>query len=87
MIELSNGLLLFAGGLLMTAFIITMAAMVRFKDVLIKLVILEVVTNLLMAAIGLWAYITQQTVLLDVCLSLALIMFLGIVAYYQFLKN
>lgn len=71
--------------LLIIASIIAIASLIRFSSILIKLVVLELLTNLLMAGIALWALINHQPVFIDICLTLALIMFLGVVAYYQFL--
>ncbi len=69
------------------AFIISIASMIKFPSILIKLIVLEVITNLLMAGVALWALVNHQAIFIDICLTLALIMFLGIVAYYQFLAK
>ena len=71
--------------LTLLAGIISIASLVRFSSILIKLVAIEVLTNLLIAGIALWALIHNQPIFTDICLTLALIMFLGVVAYYQFL--
>ena len=73
--------------LLSIAGIISLVSIIKFKSFLIKLVILEVLTNLLMACIVLWALIYNRPVLIDACLTLTLIMFLGVVAYYQYLSG
>lgn len=70
---------------LVSALLITVYSIIRFSSILIKLVALEVLTNLLMAGTSVWALINKQPVFIDVCITLALIMFLAIVAYYQFL--
>ena len=74
-----------AAFLISLAGLISIISLIKFSSILIKLVIIEVLTNLLMASIALWSLIHQQPVFIDVCLPLALIMFLGVVAYYQFL--
>ena len=70
---------------LLIALFIILYSIVRFSSTLFKLVALEVLTNLLMAGIAIWALIKRQPIFIDVCLTLALIMFLAVVAYYQFL--
>lgn len=79
------GLLNIAIGFSLLAFFIILYSIVRFSSILVKLVVLEMLTNLLMAGIAIWALITRQPIFIDVCLTLALIMFLAVVAYYQFL--
>ena len=72
------------GFIVLTA-ILAIASLIRFKSILIKLIIIEILTNLLMASIAVWALIYHQPILTDICITLALIMFLGVVAYYQYL--
>lgn len=82
---MTEWIIFFAIILILLAGIISLVSLVRFPSILIKLVVMEVLTNLLMAIIALWALIFKQPVFIDACLALALIMFLGVVAYYQFL--
>lgn len=72
--------------ILSCAFVLLLFTMVKQRSILSKLVVLEVITNLLMAAIALWSLETRHIVYIDICLTIALMMFLGIVAYYQYLK-
>lgn len=73
--------------LLAITFILTFASIMRFSSILIKLVCLEVITNLLLAAIAIWADIHHAAVFIDIGLTLSLIMFLGVVAYYRYLYS
>lgn len=66
---------------------ITITGLLYFKSVLIKLIILEVLTHLIISSIALWSLVNNQSIFIDVCLPLALIMFLSIVAYYQFILS
>lgn len=65
--------------------VISLISLIRFSSILIKLIVIEVLTNLLMAGIALWALMYNQPIFIDICLPLALIMFLGMGSYYQFL--
>lgn len=85
MAELSEWITYCAIALLLIAGIISITSLIRFKSILIKLVIIEVLTNLLTAGIALWALIYKKSIFIDICLPLSLIMFLGVVAYYQYL--
>lgn len=49
-----------------------------------KLVCLEILANLIIAAFALLAIVRNQAVIVDVCLAVALIMFLSNVAYCQY---
>jgi len=49
------------------------------------LVILEMLANILLASIAIWAALHQVVVFLDICIALALILFLSNVAYCQFI--
>lgn len=64
---------------------ITIVALLYFKPILTKLIILEIFTHLIISSIALWSLANNQSIFIDVCLPLALIMFLSIVAYYQFI--
>lgn len=67
------------------AFIITLITVSRFKEILIKLVALEVLVNLFICGIGIWTLHIKLSLLLDICIALSLIMFLSTVACCQFL--
>ncbi len=71
--------------LILSAGIITLLSLIKSSSILVKLVATEVITNLIMASIALWALLHNQPIFIDACLALALIMFLGVVAYYQLL--
>lgn len=59
----------------------------RCKSILIKLVALEVLVNLFICCVSIWAARIHFVSLLDICIALSLIMFLGTVAYCQFLMR
>lgn len=59
----------------------------RTKELLIKLVALEVLVNLFICGIGIWALYIHFPLLLDICIALSLIMFLSTAAYCQFLMT
>ncbi|MBB72185.1 MAG: cation:proton antiporter [Legionellales bacterium] len=73
--------------ILALATLIALASLVKFDSVLLKLVALEVLTNILLAGVALWALVFAKPVFIDLCLTLALIMFLGVVAYFQHLSD
>jgi multicomponent Na+:H+ antiporter subunit F len=85
MLMLEAGLLALAISLLILALIFVLVSIVRFSDILVKLVALEVLVNLLIGAIAIWAWQKQQVILLDVCIALTLVMFLATVAYAQYI--
>ncbi|MEM9242489.1 MAG: monovalent cation/H+ antiporter complex subunit F [Pseudomonadota bacterium] len=67
------------------AVLLTLLAVWRFADILVKLVALEVLVNLFICGVGIWALHIHFSALLDICIALSLIMFLSTVAYLQFL--
>lgn len=71
---------------IIAAIVLAVIAIFKYQSIIIKLIVLEVITNLLMASCALWAYHENNVVYIDVCLTLALIMFLGSVAYFYFLS-
>lgn len=73
--------------LLSIAMIMAIIAIFYYRSILLKAIIQEVISHLLMVFIALLALVKQQVVFIDVCLCFALIMFLGMVAYYQYLSN
>lgn len=84
--ELSTWIMYIAILLVIIACIIAISSLIKFSTILVKLLVLELLTNLLMASTMLWAVITHQPVFTDICLTLALIMFLGAVAFFYFLS-
>ena len=82
----SDLFLLVAVGEVFIAGVLAIVALCVFKSIYAKLVVVEVLTNLMLAVIALWALYTRQPLFIDVCIALALIMFLGVVAYYQYLS-
>lgn len=70
---------------MMLSGLVSVISIMRTSTFLVKLVVIEVITNLLMAGIALWALLNNQPVFIDICLTTALIMFLGMVAYFQFI--
>lgn len=57
----------------------------RSENILIKLVALEVMVNLFICGVGIWAVQIRFYFLIDICIALSLIMFLSTIAYCQFL--
>lgn len=86
MLKINFYLLLSAKVLFFTSFIILLLALIKSDSILSKLVILEVLANVLIAVIALWAYQNNITMALDICIPIALIMFLSNVAYCYFLS-
>ena len=80
-------ILLVFGIILGLSVLITLLAMVIRSDNWVRLVSLEVLANLLISLIALWALVIHAETLLDICLALALIMFLSTVAYCQYLSR
>lgn len=72
---------------LIASFLLALISCWRFEDVLTKLVSLEVLANIFICGIGMWAVYTKFSMLLDICIALSLIIFLSTVAYCQFLLN
>ncbi len=87
MIIVSSLILYIAISLIIAAVLIAFYLLVRLTSLLNKLLALEILVNLLMAGIALWALISNQPVYIDVCLTMALIMFLAVVAYFKFLMS
>jgi len=87
MILLNKLLIHLAALILGITVLLALVNLVLAKATLIKLVILEVVANLILAAICIFSVIYQYYIYLDVCIALALLMFLSTVAYVQFLSN
>jgi multicomponent Na+:H+ antiporter subunit F len=87
MTVLNNWIFYSSAFFLALACVIAIVSAFRFSSILEKLVVLEVLTNLLLACIALWALFNRQFRFIDICLTLALMMFLGVVAYYQFLQD
>lgn len=69
------------------SFLLVLLACWRFETVLTKLVALEVLVNLFICAVCIWALHIHFALLLDICIALSLIMFLSTVAYCQFLMR
>jgi len=84
---LNNIINYLAIGLLLLSFLLTLISSWRFKNIFIKLISLEVLVNVFICGVGVWAVHIDFPVLLDICIALSLIMFLSAVAYCQFLMN
>ena len=67
--------------------IIIIYSLIYYSSILIKLVALEVLTNILLASIALIGLIKNQPMVIDFCVILSIIMFLGVVSYYQYLYH
>ena len=85
MSELNHLLQILSVVILLFSLFLVLVTLVRYRPILVKLVALEVMVNLFIGAIGLWALHVRQSLMLDICIPLALIMFLATVAYCQFL--
>ena len=73
--------------LLSLAVLLTLWTTMRSASIWVKLVALEVLDNIFICGVGIWAVILHFPVLLDICIALSLIMFLSTAAYCQFLSN
>lgn len=73
--------------LLSLAVLLTLWTTVRSASIWVKLVALEVLVNIFICGVGIWAVTRDFPALLDICIALSLIMFLSTVAYCQFLSN
>lgn len=73
--------------LLSLAVLLTLWTTMRSASIWVKLVALEVLVNIFICGVGIWAVTRHFPVLLDICIALSLIMFLSTVAYCQFLSN
>lgn len=71
---------------LLLALLLCLLSVVQGGRIQTKLVAIEVMVNILMSSIALWALFCKQSVYIDVCLPIALIMFLSTVAYCQILQ-
>ena len=69
------------------AFLLCLLVILKQKSVFVKIITLEVMGNILLAAIAIWAYWHQSVYFLDICLAIALIMFVSTVAYCQFIST
>ncbi|WP_440615543.1 monovalent cation/H+ antiporter complex subunit F [Cysteiniphilum sp. 6C5] len=69
------------------AFILVLATVLKDRCVFVKLICLEMLVNLFIGGVGLWALKIDFYLLLDICIALSLIMFLSTVAYCQLLTN
>lgn len=88
MIKMFNEIFYFLSvGCLSLAFIFSLLACWQSKEVLIKLVSLEVLVNLFICGVGVCALHIDFSLLLDICIALSLTMFLSTVAYCQFLMK
>lgn len=80
-----NWLLTTAIAILMLATIIAFISITVAPSILNKLVVLEIISNLLMAGIAVWALLNKAPMFIDICVTLALILFLNSVMYYQYI--
>ncbi len=87
MTDINNWLVYIASSFILLALLISLISLIRFSSIFIRLVALEVLTNLFIAGVALWALTHRQPLFIDICLALALIMFLSVVAYYRFLSD
>lgn len=71
--------------LLTTAFLFNLVILVKEKAIASKLICLEIVSNTTIVAVSLLALYRQQPIMMDVCIAIALVMFLSNVAYCQYL--
>ncbi len=84
MTNFNHWLILLSSGLLILSVVLLISYLLTLKDLLIKLVCIELLVNALLASIALWAIKTGAYLLIDVCLALALVMFLSTIAYCQY---
>lgn len=70
---------------LLIALMICLYSLIRFRSILVKLVVIEVIINIVTSGLALWSLLNHQAVFLDICVALVLVMFLSTVAYCQFI--
>lgn len=71
--------------LLVLAVVLLLIALLRSCSVFVKFLVLEVMANIFICGIALYALAISFPVLLDICLALSLIAFLSTAAYCQFI--
>lgn len=71
--------------LMLVSVFFTLLTLFRYRKPTIYLISLEVLANLFISGICLWALYLKQVLFLDLCLAISLIMFLSTAAYCQYL--
>ncbi|WP_440682546.1 monovalent cation/H+ antiporter complex subunit F [Cysteiniphilum halobium] len=84
---LNNILITLSVVFLAIALFVVLASLLKHRCILIKLVCLEMLVNLFICWVGLWALKVDFYLLLDICIALSLVMFLSTVAYCQLLTK
>ena len=72
---------------IIAAFVICIASLLRFKYVLTRLVILEVIANIFVSLIVIYSLKHGNVYLIDISIVLMLTLFVCIVAYYIFFSH
>lgn len=72
---------------LILAIILIAIVILRDKDIFVKLLVLEVLVNLFICGVAIYALIISFALLLDICLALSLIAFLSTAAYCQYISK
>lgn len=67
--------------------LLTLFSLLYFQQFIIKLVCLEVLANILITAMSLWSLLIGQPLIIDICLAIALIMFVSTLAYCRFITS
>lgn len=70
---------------LLIALFISLFSLIHFRSILAKLVVIEILINIVTSGLALWSLLNHQAVFLDICVALVLVMFLSTVAYCQFI--
>lgn len=69
---------------LAVAALLALWSLCKTRYFLVRLLILELLVNVFIAAIAIWSLKMQFLHLIDICIALTLMMFLSTVAYCQF---
>lgn len=76
-----------AAVILMLAILICCYRALNARETLSRLIALDVLANSVIAVIAVWAMWLHRALLLDITLAIALVMFLGTIAYAQFVLS
>lgn len=87
MLMLTNALIFSAGILVGLSAMIILASMMRYSCQYTKLVCMEVLSNVFVIAVGVFALIKKMYFLLDVAIVVTLLIFLGTLAFCSLLDK
>jgi multicomponent Na+:H+ antiporter subunit F len=74
-------------GFLLLAIVLIAIVIFRDKSIFVKLLVLEVLVNVFICGVAIYALIISFALLLDICIALSLIAFLSTAAYCQYIAK